>query len=63
MPGPADNALITSDGIYAVLLNIDTTKAALDLSGDVVAVGSNTTKMDTTLEGITNRFYRVQIVP
>lgn len=35
----------------------------IDLSGDVVAVGTITTKEDTTLDGITNRFYRVQIVP
>ena len=34
-----------------------------DLPGDVTAVGTTTTKTDTTTSGESERFYRVQVVP
>jgi len=34
-----------------------------DLAGDVTAVGTNATKVDTTVSGMTQRFYRVRVLP
>ncbi len=34
-----------------------------DLAGDVTAGGTNAIKVDTTLSGTTNRFYRIRVLP